>query len=53
MIFADDTKSAREITDVTNMNRLQNDLHQMEEWSKTCLLQFHPGKCVVMSVGIW
>ena len=53
MMFADDTKSFREITDVTDMNMLQNDLHLMEKWSKTWLLQFHPGKCVVMSVGIW
>ena len=50
MMFADDTKSFRGITD---MNMLQNDLHLMEKWSKTWLLQFHPGKCVVMSVGIW
>ena len=35
------------------MNMLQNDLHLMEKWSKTWLLQFHPGKCVVMFVGIW
>ena len=53
MMFADDTKSFREITDVADMNMLQNDLHLMETWSKTWLLQFHPGKCVVMSVGIW
>ena len=53
MMFADDTKSLREITDVADMNMLQNDLHLMEKWSKTWLLQFHPGKCVVMSVGIW
>ena len=46
-------KSFREITDVADMNMLQNDLHLMEKWSKTWLLQFHPGKCVVMSVGIW
>ena len=53
MMFADDTNSFREITDVADMNMLQNDLHQMAKWSKTWLLQFHPGKCVVMSVGIW
>ena len=33
------------------MNMLQNDLHQMEELSKTWLLQFHPWKCAVMSCG--
>ena len=53
MIFADDTKSFREITDFTDMNMLQNYLHLMEKWSKTWLLQFHPEKCVVMSVGKW
>ena len=53
MMFADDTKSFREITDVADTNMLQNDLHLMAKWSKTWLLQFHPGKCVVMSVGIW
>ena len=53
MMFADDTKSFRDITDVVDMNMLQNDLHLMEKWSKTWLLQFHPGKCVVISVGIW
>ena len=52
MMFADDTKCFREITDVADMNMLQNDLHLMEKWSKTWLLQFHPGKSVVMSVGI-
>ena len=53
MMFADDTKSFREITDVTDMTMSQNDLHQMEEWSKTWLLHFHPVQCIVMSVGIW
>ena len=38
MMFADDTKSFREITDVADMNMLQNDLHLMEKWSKT----WHP-----------
>ena len=30
MVFADDTKSFREITDVADMNMLQNDLYQMD-----------------------
>ena len=34
MMFADDTKSFIDITDVADMNRLQNDLHLMEKWSK-------------------
>ena len=34
MMFADDTKSFREITDVADMNMLLNDLHLMEKWSK-------------------
>ena len=38
MMFADDTKSFREITDVADMNMLQNDLHLMEKWSKTWLV---------------
>ena len=53
MMFDDDTKSVREITDVADMNMLQNYLHLMEKWSNNWLLQFHPGKCVFMSVGIW
>ena len=32
---------------------LQKDLYQMEKRSNTWLLQIHPGKCVVTSVGIW
>ena len=35
MMFADDTKTFREITDVADMNMLQNDLHLMEKWSKS------------------
>ena len=38
MMFADDTKSFRDMTDVAGINMLQNDLHQMEKWSKTWLL---------------
>ena len=53
MMFTHDTKSFREITDVADMKMLQNDLHLMEKWSKIWLLQFHPGKCVVITVGIW
>ena len=34
MMFADDTKRFREITDVADMNMLQNDLHLMEKWLK-------------------
>ena len=52
MMFSDDTKSFREITDVADMNMLQNDLHLMEKWSKTWLLQFHPGKSVGISWNI-
>ena len=53
IMFTDDTKSCRETTEVANMNMLQNYLHQLEGWSNTWLLQFHPGKCVIMYVGIW
>ena len=53
MVFANDTESLKEITYVPGMNLLQNDLHQMVKLSKTWILQFHPGKCVVISVGIW
>ena len=35
MMFADDTKSFREITDVADMNMLQNELHHLVEWYKT------------------
>ena len=32
-MFADDTKSFREITDVAGMKMLQNDLHQLKKLS--------------------
>ena len=47
MMFADDTKSFREITYVADMNMLQNNLHLMEKWSNTWLLQFHPGNVLL------
>ena len=53
LMFSNDTQAFMEITEVTHMNILQDDLHQLQEWSQIWLLQFHHGKHVVIYGGIW
>ena len=50
-LYADDTKMYRIISDETDQLQLQADLYKLQDWSKTWLLQFHPDKCKVMSIG--
>ena len=35
------------------MERLQDDLRTLEDWSDKWLLLFHPGKCEVLTIGSW
>ena len=49
-LFADDTKIFRNITDWEDKEILQDDLENLENWSNTWLLKFHPEKCKHMNI---
>jgi len=49
-LFADDTVICREIRSDSDAEALQQDLHQLEAWSRRWLLMFHPNKCQVLRV---
>ena len=50
-LFADDTKIYKEISCEDDVSGLQADLDQLQKWSDTWLLKFHPNKCKVMTVS--
>ena len=50
-LFADDTKVFREITSQDDAFALQSDIDSLQHWSKKWLLQFHPDKCHVLTLG--
>jgi hypothetical protein len=50
-LFADDTKIFRNITDGEDKEILQDDLENLENWSNTWLLKFHPEKCKNMNIA--
>ena len=50
-LFADDTKIYKEVREKTKCGSLQNDLDNLQKWSDTWLLKFHPNKCKVMSIA--
>ena len=52
LMFADDTKIFQAIKNGEDIAALQRDLVRLEQWSSTWLLKFHPGKCVVLTLGI-
>ena len=43
-MFADDTKLWTTVQKVDDQAKLQNDLHSLEDWSKTWLLKFNCNK---------
>ena len=47
-LFADDTKI---ITNGEDKEILQDDLENLENWSNTWLLKFHPEKCKHMNIA--
>ena len=51
LLFADDTKVYSCVKSQADSEKLQQDLHKLEEWSKKWLLKFHPEKCKVLSLG--
>ena len=50
-LFADDTKLLRKISCRDDALKLQKDINLLEKWSNEWLLQFHPQKCQVLSLG--
>ena len=50
-LFADDTKIFRTIKSIDDCKLLQNDLDNLQLWSDNWLLQFHPNKCQVLTLG--
>ena len=50
-LFADDTKLFRVIKDVNDKIILQDDLHNLMDWSNRWLLKFHPDKCKAMNIA--
>ena len=50
-LFAGDTTIYKEISCEDDVSGLQADLDQLQKWSDTWLLKFHPNKCKVRSVS--
>ena len=51
LLFADDTKVFHEITSKDKVLVLQLDIDSLQLWSNKWLLQFHPDKCHVLTLG--
>ena len=51
LMFADDTKLFKHITGEADVLDLQADVTELEKWSDTWLLRFHPDKCKVLTLG--
>ena len=50
-MLADDTKVYTRSDTEGSTEQLQNDLHELENWSSSWLLKFHPQKCCIMKIG--
>ena len=50
-LFADDTKIVKEITSIEDSLIIQQDINELENWSRKWLLRFHPDKCHVLTLG--
>ena len=51
LLFADDTKIFKAITEKNDALSLQDDINSMDKWTHDWLLSFHPGKCHVITLG--
>ena len=51
LLFADDTKLYRKIDSREGAVILQSDIRLLESWSQKWLLNFHPDKCHVLTLG--
>ena len=50
-LFADDTKLFNQITKLVDVDALQGDLDALQQWSTDWLLNFHPDKCKLLTIG--
>ena len=50
-LYADDTKIFKAVTCKEDALSLQSDIDAMTDWSRKWLLQFHPDKCHVLTLG--
>ena len=50
-MFADDTKVSRVIVEKRDREELQQDMYNLQKWSESWLLKFHPDKCVTMKLN--
>ena len=50
-LFADDTKIFQNIRSEDDRETLQKDINTMLEWANKWQLEFHPDKCVSMSIN--
>ena len=50
-LFADDTKIFRKVTSPEDAHVLQSDINSLEKWSQKWLLNFHPDKCHILTLG--
>ena len=50
-LFADDTKIFCEINSKDDAFALQSDIYSLQHWSNKWLLQFHPDKCHILTLG--
>ena len=48
VLYADDTKTYREIQLDSDTIVVQDDLFSLQDWSDDWLLLFHPDKCIVI-----
>ena len=51
LLFADDKKIFAHIKSREDALILQNDINLLEKWSRMWLLNFHPNKCHVLTLG--
>ncbi len=49
-LFANDTVMYLTIRSITDGNTLQSDLQKLAEWERKWQMEFHPGKCQVLSI---
>ena len=51
MMYADDTKIWRQVSNYNDHLKLQGDINYLLEWSIRNKMKFHPSKCKVLMVS--